>query len=97
VLGTSNLTGRSPSYWLTIVAVLTVSNALLRIWFAGSTASESACDGVRLNLLMSALALALSVGIGIIRPRWWHRAMVLLAHVSSIAEHHRSAFTDGIA
>ena len=79
VLGISTLTGRFPIYWLALVAVLAAGNTLLSIWFAGGTASNSARDGVRFNLLTFGLALALSIGIGIVWPRWWRGAIAILA------------------
>jgi hypothetical protein len=66
-------------YWLLAVAVLAVGNMALSVWFAAGTATTAAQYGVRFNLLTFAIALALSLGIGICRPRWWRMAVVCLA------------------
>jgi hypothetical protein len=76
---TTRTTERLSLYWLTTAAVLAIGNALLPIWFASSPLVGVARDGVRLNLLTLALALAFSIGIGLIWPRWWLRAMAILA------------------
>ena len=75
----SGLAGRLPLYWLVFAAVLAVGNALIPIWLAGSRLTGAARDGVQFNLLTLAIALALSAGIGVIWPRWWIRAMAILA------------------
>jgi hypothetical protein len=75
----ARLAGPIPLYWMSIVAVLAVGNAILPIPFAGTTPADIARVGARFNLFALALALGLSFLIGITWPRWWRSALVLIA------------------
>jgi hypothetical protein len=73
------LTKRLVFYWLLFAALLAILDVILSVALVAVSATAADRTGIRFNLFISALAIALSVACGYATPTWWRRAIILLA------------------
>jgi hypothetical protein len=71
---------RAAFYWLLLIALLTVADAVASVAFAQNQLGMGPAikGSIGFNLASLGGALACSVLVGVVKPAWWRRAMVAL-------------------